>query len=112
VELLRIISDVLEQNSRDYWLVKFNGLGVPFGPINNIRQTFEHPQALARGVTVEVDHPRAGKVKLVAPAVTYNGSKMPVRLAPPWLSQHTIEVMEELGYNKEDIMRFRSAKII
>jgi crotonobetainyl-CoA:carnitine CoA-transferase CaiB-like acyl-CoA transferase len=28
---------------------------VPFGPINNIRQTFEHPQSQARGVTVEVD---------------------------------------------------------
>jgi crotonobetainyl-CoA:carnitine CoA-transferase CaiB-like acyl-CoA transferase len=27
---------------------------VPFGPINNIQQTFKHPQAVARGVVVEV----------------------------------------------------------
>jgi crotonobetainyl-CoA:carnitine CoA-transferase CaiB-like acyl-CoA transferase len=27
---------------------------VPFGPINNIEQTFKHPQAVARGVVVEV----------------------------------------------------------
>jgi crotonobetainyl-CoA:carnitine CoA-transferase CaiB-like acyl-CoA transferase len=28
---------------------------VPFGPINNIKQTFDHPQAIARGVVVEVE---------------------------------------------------------
>jgi crotonobetainyl-CoA:carnitine CoA-transferase CaiB-like acyl-CoA transferase len=28
---------------------------VPFGPINNIQQTFNHPQAVARGVVVEVE---------------------------------------------------------
>ena len=37
-------------------------------------------------------HARAGKIKLVGPAVTYNGRKMEVRMAPPWLSEHTEEV--------------------
>ncbi|KAF8478987.1 hypothetical protein DFH94DRAFT_632760 [Russula ochroleuca] len=37
-------------------------------------------------------HPRAGKIKLVVPAVTYNGKKMSVNRPPPWLSQHTDEV--------------------
>ena len=68
-------------------------------------------QAIARQVTVEVDvsgsrtyvkydflktvrvqHSRAGKIKLVAPAVAYNGRKMEVRRPPPWLSEHTDEV--------------------
>ena len=83
---------------------------VPHGPINNIEQTFEHPQAVARGAVVEVDvrlfltniftwiahsilqHPRAGPIKMVAPAVSYNGKKMPVTRPPPWLGQHTDEV--------------------
>jgi hypothetical protein len=37
-------------------------------------------------------HPRAGKIKLVAPAVTYDGRRMEVRMPPPWLSEHTEEV--------------------
>ena len=37
-------------------------------------------------------HARAGKIKLVGPAVAYNGQKMEVRMAPPWLSEHTEEV--------------------
>ncbi|KAF9561352.1 Hpt, histidine phosphotransferase protein [Agrocybe pediades] len=90
-ELLQIITDALMKHDKQYWLERFTGLGVPFGPINNIKQTFEHPQAIARKVTVEVEHARAGKIKLVGPAVTYNGQKMEVRLPPPWLSEHTEE---------------------
>ncbi|KAF8909001.1 CAIB/BAIF family enzyme [Gymnopilus junonius] len=111
-ELLDIISGVLIKNDKDHWLKRFTGLGVPFGPINNIEQTFKHPQAVARKVTVEVDHPRAGKVRLVAPAVAYNGRKMEVRLPPPWLSEHTEEVMEELGYSPEQIADLRKRGIV
>lgn len=85
---------------------------VPFGPINNIEQTFAHPQALARKVTVEVDHPRAGKVRMVAPAVTYNGERMPVERPPPYLGQHTAEVLGELGYGEGQIEELRRSGVI
>ncbi|KAJ7134478.1 CAIB/BAIF family enzyme [Mycena epipterygia] len=111
-ELIRIITDVLMQNDREHWLARFTGLGVPFGPINNIQQTFAHPQAVARGMTVEVEHPRAGKIKLVAPAVSYNGEKMKVRRPPPWLSEHTDEVMQELGYSVEQVRGLRGKGVI
>jgi len=110
--LVRIIEGALMQHDRDHWLARFTGLGVPFGPINNIQQTFAHPQAVARGVTVEVEHPRAGKIKLVAPAVSYNGEKMKVRRPPPWLSEHTDEVMEELGYSAEQVAELRGKGVI
>uniref|UniRef100_A0A8H7XST4 Uncharacterized protein n=1 Tax=Psilocybe cubensis TaxID=181762 RepID=A0A8H7XST4_PSICU len=130
-ELLEIITGVLAKHTKDHWLQRFTGLGVPFGPINNIEQTFNHPQALARKVTVEVSvsgselvatiqqkpklelqHARAGKIKLVAPAVAYNGQKMAIRLPPPWLSEHTDEVMEELGYSLEQIADLRKRAVI
>ncbi|TFY75798.1 hypothetical protein EWM64_g8214 [Hericium alpestre] len=110
--LLKIITDTLMQEERDHWLERLTGLGVPFGPINDIKQTFDHPQAKARGVVVEVEHPRAGKIKLVGPAVTYNGKKMPVRRAPPYLSQHTKEVLAELGYSPEEMKELRQQGVI
>ncbi|PAV17317.1 CAIB BAIF family enzyme [Pyrrhoderma noxium] len=110
--LKEIITGVLMTQDRDHWLEKFKGLGIPFGPINNIQQTFEHPQAKARGVVVEVEHPRAGTIKLVGPAVAYNGKKMPVNRPPPWLSQHTTEILEELGYTQDDISGLRRDSVI
>ncbi|KIO25713.1 hypothetical protein M407DRAFT_75368 [Tulasnella calospora MUT 4182] len=111
--LVPILTDILKEHDRDYWLEKFKGQGVPFGPINNIQETFEHPQAKARGITVEVEHPRAGPIKLVAPAVSYNGKRMPVKRPPPYLSQHTDEVLrKELGYSEDKIALLREQKII
>ncbi|EKM51552.1 uncharacterized protein PHACADRAFT_199064 [Phanerochaete carnosa HHB-10118-sp] len=111
-EIVKIITDTLMEHNRDHWLKEFDGLGVPFGPINNIKQTFGHPQAVARGVTVAIEHPRAGKIKMVAPAVTYNGQRMPVNRPPPYLSQHTDEVLYELGYNSSQIEGFRNKRIV
>lgn len=77
---------------------------------------------------VILKHARAGKIKLVGPAVTYNGRKMEVRMAPPWLSEHTeevgdffvvmtswndlLKVMGELGYSTEEIADLRKRAII
>jgi len=107
-----MITEVLMTHNRAHWLEKFTGLGIPFGPINNIGQTFEHPQAKARNVVVEVDHPRAGPIKLVAPAVNYNGRRMPVTRPPPWHSEHTNEVLVELGYSEEEIKNLRLKKVV
>ncbi|KAH0832207.1 CAIB/BAIF family enzyme [Lanmaoa asiatica] len=129
--LVDIISAALKRHNRDYWIERLSGVGIPFGPINNIGQTFAHPQAIARESTVEIDvrvslvqracragtlflgkHPRAGKVRMVAPPVTYNGKRMPVRRPPPWLSQHTTEILQELGYSINEITRLHASKVV
>ncbi|KAI0670874.1 CAIB/BAIF family enzyme [Trametes maxima] len=110
--LVSLITETLQKEGRDHWIEKLTGLGVPFGPINNIRQTFAHPQVAAREMVTEVEHPRAGKIKLVSPAVTYNGKRMPISKPPPYLSQHTTEVLTELGYSESEIAGLREKKII
>ena len=81
---------------------------MPFGPINNISQTFDHPQVKARELVTEVEHPRAGKVKLVGPAVMYNGHRMPVERPPPYLSQHTKEVNSFANWHVDQLNMHRS----
>ena len=84
-ELVEAITEILMTGNRDEWIKKFTGAGymhflyvgkarsltsfaasVPFGPINNIRQTFEHPQAVARGIVQEVQV-RAAHARFAAP---------------------------------------------
>lgn len=42
----------------------------------------------------------------------YNGARMPVTRPPPWLSEHTSEVLEELGYGAEDIAKLKQDGVV
>src|SRR5207237_1296259 len=64
-ELVRLIEERLAARSRDEWIREFAAAGLPAGPINTIDQTFKDPQVLHRGMVQEVDHPTAGRVRLV-----------------------------------------------
>ncbi|BEI81156.1 hypothetical protein CcaverHIS002_0203160 [Cutaneotrichosporon cavernicola] len=102
------IIEVLSHKSTDEWTQVITGKGIPFAPINNIAQTFSHPQAIARKVVEEIDHPRAGKVKIAAAAVSYDGEKPKMYRPPPYLGQHTIEVLEGIGYSAAEIDELKS----
>ncbi|KAJ1667994.1 hypothetical protein IW140_002427 [Coemansia sp. RSA 1813] len=103
-KLVSIINGVLAQKTTAETLAFLENSGLPFGPVNNIRQTFDHPQLQARDVVRQIDHPFAGKIKLVGPAVEYSDSNVGIRLPPPMLGQHTEHVLRSvLGYSDSQI---------
>jgi succinate---hydroxymethylglutarate CoA-transferase len=110
-KLISLLSDLLQQRKSEEWLQAIKGK-IPVAPIRNIAGTFNHPQAIARGVTTEVDHPRAGRIRIAAPAVRYGEGKMQVSRPPPVLGQHTDEVLAEIGYSEEEVEKLREVKAI
>src|SRR5213593_106512 len=65
-ELTRLLEQVFIRRSTREWVELLEAAGVPNGPINNVAQVFEEPQVRARGVKIELEHPVAGKLPLVA----------------------------------------------
>ena len=49
----------------------------------------------ARGVQIQVPHPTAGSMKLVASPMRLSETPVEVRMAPPTLGQHTDEILQE-----------------
>ena len=86
---------------------------MPNGPINTLEQVFEEPQAIARGLKIELDHPLAGKVSLVASPMRFSATPLEHKIPPPTLGQHTDEILRGmLKMGDAEIAKLRSDGVI
>nr|XP_045366725.1 succinate--hydroxymethylglutarate CoA-transferase isoform X3 [Camelus bactrianus] len=112
-ELIKILSTRFEEETTSEWLYLFEGSGVPYGPINNMKNVFAEPQVLHNGLIMEMKHPTAGKISVPGPAVRYSKFKMSEARPPPLLGQHTTHILKEvLRYDDEAIGELLSAAVV
>lgn len=108
--LIPILQEILLTRDVLEWVAPLESSGVPAGPINNIAQTFEHPQVKYRKLKIELPHPLSGTVPLVANPIRFSRSPVSYRSAPPTLGQHTQEVLSTLGGMSEADIQALSGK--
>jgi crotonobetainyl-CoA:carnitine CoA-transferase CaiB-like acyl-CoA transferase len=111
--MTRVIQEFFGRRSTAEWLELLEAAGVPNGPINNLAQVFEEPQVKARGVKIELAHPVAGSLPLVASPMRFSGTPLEYRLPPPLLGEHTNEVLKGiLGKSDAEIAQLRADGVL
>jgi len=103
--LVPLIGDRLRMKTTAEWLAAFDAEGVPAGPVNRIGDMLSDPQVLARDMVIEVDHPKAGRVKALGNPIKFSATPGEVKRAAPLLGEHTREVLESLGYSAAQIAK-------
>ena len=95
------------------WIALLEAANVPCGPINRVDQVFADPQAVARGLTIAMNHSAAGTLNLVANPLRLEKTPPHYALAPPLLGEHTDEVLTGiLGLSGQEIEKLRAARVL
>jgi crotonobetainyl-CoA:carnitine CoA-transferase CaiB-like acyl-CoA transferase len=97
------MSDVLATRTRAEWLAAFDAAGVPAGPVQTIGEALTHPQTLARGMVVDLQHPEAGRTKALGCPLHFSATPTRVTRPSPMLGEHTRELLREYGYDDAQI---------
>jgi formyl-CoA transferase/CoA:oxalate CoA-transferase len=111
--LIPRLQQVFLTRTYEEWETLLLANDIPVGAINNVAQVLEHPQVKARGAVLEVEHPQAGKVRMVRSPLRLSAmADTPVTPAPT-LGQHTAEVLRDvLGLTEAEIAALDAAGVI
>ncbi|MDO8673460.1 MAG: CoA transferase [Dehalococcoidia bacterium] len=101
----------LERTKQEIFL-KAQAVGLPAGPINTMEDIAKDAHFEAREFFVDVEHPVMGELKMPAAPFRMTASPWKVRRPAPLLGQHNEEILGDLGFTKEDLVRLRETGVI
>jgi crotonobetainyl-CoA:carnitine CoA-transferase CaiB-like acyl-CoA transferase len=97
--LVEAMNATLVTRTTAEWMARFDQAGVPAGAVHSIGEALDHPQTLARGMVVSLDHREAGPTRALGCPVHFSRTPTRVDRAAPALGEHTRAVLHEFGYD-------------
>jgi len=111
--LVPMLEAIVRARPAAFWAERLEAAGVPCGPINSIAQALADPQAVARGLRIDLPHPTAGTVPLVGMPIRMSSSPPGYLRPPPLLGEHTDEVLHEVaGLDAAEIRALRERGVL
>ncbi len=110
-ELFAILEEIFRTKPRDEWLKRMRHL--PAGPVRMVGEALESEEVAARGMVAEVEHPKAGRIRVIGSPLNFSASKLREYQPPPTLGQHTAAILRDrLGYDDAKIDDLRAKGVI
>jgi crotonobetainyl-CoA:carnitine CoA-transferase CaiB-like acyl-CoA transferase len=102
-QLNAILDPIFLQRTTAEWRDRFHDARALYGPIHSIPEAVNQEQVQHAGFVTEVDHPTLGPIPQLRPAIDLLDTPGEIAGPPPLLGEHSFEVLEEIGYTREEL---------
>jgi crotonobetainyl-CoA:carnitine CoA-transferase CaiB-like acyl-CoA transferase len=111
-EIFSFFEEVFRAKTRDEWCGQLRELDVEIGEVNSLPEVYSDPQVLHRQMVEEVDHPVAGKSRQIGIPIKLSETPGRIRRVAPCIGQDSEAILQELGYDKQQIDALTKAQAI
>jgi itaconate CoA-transferase len=105
-----LLEEIIARESRDHWAERLEAAGIPWGDVNQIDDVLDHPQTEHLDMIREIETEK-GPIKVIDNPLEM-GELDIRRDAMPTLGEDTIDILHELGYDRDVINELESREII
>ena len=111
-EIARLLEPVMRKRTTQEWIDLLAPPGVWLAPVRTPAEALADLAVQAADAVEDVDHPVAGRVRLLRFPVELSSGRAGVRRPPPMAGEHAEEILRELGYPDADVRRLREQRVI
>ena len=111
-EVRKILDDALTDRNSEEVLAALSKRDLWCARVQDFDDVLNDPQVAHNGMIQEIEHPRAGKIKVVGVPVVFSETPGSIRLAPPLVGEHTDAILGSLGYDAARIADLRARGVI
>jgi formyl-CoA transferase len=110
--LTPLLEAKLKERSTAYWVEELNEHDVPSGAILSLEHALKQEQTQHRDTLKTLTIEGVGEVPLFNLTAKFEKTPGFVESPPPKLSEHTCELLRELGYSEEEIGTMKQTQVI
>ncbi|MBA6297177.1 CaiB/BaiF CoA-transferase family protein [Colwellia sp. MB02u-9] len=113
IELVPLLALIIAKQSTDYWVTILEAIAVPCGPVNTLKQIFNHPQIHHREMVKQVPDKDGRLIKTVASPINLSDTPLQYKHAAPNIGQHSQQILTQfLQYNDEKVAALLQAGVV
>ena len=105
------LKEIFAQKNYNEWSEFFSDPNLCLSPVKSLAEACEGEELKARNMIIEMEHPELGKITLLGSPFKFSKTPCTYRLYPPRLGEHSLEVLESIGYDKKQWDRLRKERV-
>jgi crotonobetainyl-CoA:carnitine CoA-transferase CaiB-like acyl-CoA transferase len=102
-DIYRLLAPLLRDRDRDETVTLLREHGVWCAPVLDYAEMLDDPGVRHLDPVLELDHPVAGRVRLLKHPIRYSSGEPTIERPPPNIGEHSREILAELGYTGEEV---------